>query len=418
MRNELFIAKRLYYTSTDEDKKMSLPAIRVALTAIIVGMMVMIITIFVVIGFKQEIQHKVAGFGAHIQIMNFDNNNTYEMQPVSISDSLMLSLQQLKGIDYIQPFATKPGMLKTDSAFQGIIFKGLPVDSSSISRPSGGWDFFANYLTAGHLPQNKNEVLISTTVSDLLGLYLGDSFFAYFIQGQVRARKFTVVGLYNTCFADYDKSFVLGDIRQVQSLNNWQPDQISGVDIHIHDFNQLGPIYDAVWMKVANHPDEDGNFLYTQNIIDQNPNVFSWLELLNMNVVIIILLMLCVAGFNIISGLLILILDAVQFIGIMKALGADNAYLRRIFLYRAGFLILNGMLWGNILGLSLCALQYFFHIIPLDPTAYYVNFVPVAFNWGWWAVLNIGTFLISMLILLAPSSIITRISPAKVMHFE
>lgn len=418
MRNELFIAKRLYYTATDDNKKMSLPAIRVALTAIIVGMMVMIVTIFVVVGFKQEIQHKVAGFGADIQIINFDNNNTYEMQPVSISDSLLLSLRQLKGIDCLQPFATKPGMLKTDSAFQGIIFKGLPINPANNSLQACGWDFFADYLTAGHLPQNKNEVIISSTVSDLLGLHIGDSFFAYFIQEQVRARKFTVVGLYNTCFADYDKSFILGDISQVQSLNNWRPDQFSGVDIHIHDFNQLNSVFEEVWIKVANHLDNDGSLLYVQNIIEQNPNVFSWLELLNMNVVIIILLMLCVAGFNIISGLLILILDAVQFIGIMKALGADNAYLRRIFLYRAGFLILNGMLWGNILGLTLCAVQYFFHIIPLDPTAYYVNFVPIAFNWGWWAVLNIGTFLLSMLILLAPSAIITRISPAKVMHFE
>ena len=418
MRNEWMIAKRLYYAEGKEDKKMSLPAIRVALTAIIVGMVVMIITIFVVIGFKQEIQQKVAGFGSHIQIVNFDNNNTYEMQPISVSDSLLERISSIEDVDYVQRFATKPGMLKTDSAFQGIIFKGLPLNDSVSAGSPSGWDFFTDYLIKGHLPKAQNEVIISSTMSDLLNLQVGSAFFAYFIEEKIRSRKFTIVGIYNTCFSDYDKSFVLGDIRQVQSLNGWDEDEVSGVDVHIRDFSELDRIHDKVWMRVGNKPDERGNFLYTQDIREQNPNVFSWLELLNMNVVIIILLMVCVAGFNIISGLLILILDAVQFIGILKALGADNGFLRRIFLCRASFLVINGMLWGNVIGLILCALQYYFHVIPLDPTAYYVSYVPIAFHWGWWSVLNVGTFLVSMLILVAPSAIITRISPAKVMHFE
>ncbi|HCS88000.1 MAG TPA: ABC transporter permease [Bacteroidales bacterium] len=418
MRNEVFIAQRLYYAKTDKDKQVSLPAIRVALTAIIVGMVVMIITVFVVVGFKQEIQRKVAGFGSDIQIVNFDNNNTYEMQPICVGDSLFQEIGMLDGVEYAQRFATKPGMLKTDSSFQGIIFKGMPLPNESTTKKKNGWTFFEEYLAAGHLPQQKNEVIISTTMSRLLDLGVGDSFYAYFIEEQIRARKLLVAGLYNTQFSDYDKSFVLGDIQQVQTLNNWRADQVSGIDIQTDDFSQLGKISDEVWFRTANKADEDGNFLYTQNIIDMNPNIFSWLELLNVNVVVIIILMLCVAGFNIISGLLILILDAVQLIGILKALGADNGYLRRIFLYRAGFLILNGMLWGNIAGLLLCAVQYFFHVIPLDPTAYYVSYVPIAFHWGWWTALNIGTFAVSMLILLAPSAIITRISPAKVMHFE
>lgn len=255
-------------------------------------------------------------------------------------------------------------------------------------------------------------------MSKLLNLGVGDSFYAYFIEKQIRSRKLQVAGLYNTNFSDYDKSFVIGDIRQVQILNNWEENQVSGIDIQIDDFSQLGKTSDEVWTKTANKADENGDFLYTQNIVDTNPNIFSWLELLNVNVVVIIILMLCVAGFNIISGLLILILDAVQFIGILKALGADNGYIRRIFLCRAGFLILNGMVWGNVAGLLLCAIQYFFHIVPLDPAAYYVNYVPITFHWSWWFALNAGTFAISMLILLAPSAIITRISPAKVMHFE
>lgn len=418
MFNELFIAKRLYYAQTDKDKKVSLPAIRVALTAIIVGMVVMIITIFVAVGFKQEIQHKVAGFGSHIQIVNFDNNNTYEMQPISVSDSLLQEIALLDGVEYVQRFATKPGMLKTDSAFQGIIFKGMPLPDGTREAAKSGWTFFEEYLTAGHLPEQKNEVIISNTMSKLLNLGVGDSFYAYFIEKQIRSRKLQVAGLYNTNFSDYDKSFVIGDIRQVQILNNWEENQVSGIDIQIDDFSQLGKTSDEVWTKTANKADENGDFLYTQNIVDTNPNIFSWLELLNVNVVVIIILMLCVAGFNIISGLLILILDAVQFIGILKALGADNGYIRRIFLCRAGFLILNGMVWGNVAGLLLCAIQYFFHIVPLDPAAYYVNYVPITFHWSWWFALNAGTFAISMLILLAPSAIITRISPAKVMHFE
>lgn len=416
MRSEFFIASRLYYASADAGKRMSRPAVKVALAGIIIGMAVMIVTVFVVIGFKQEVQQKVTGFGAHIQVVNFDNNNTYEMQPVAIGDSLIHKLQCMDGISSVNRFATKPGMLKTEQAFQGIIFKGQPLDTCTGN--TNGWAFFARNLTEGHLPAASNEVLVSTTLARMLGLQTGDAVFCYFVQENIRARKFVIAGLYDTGFADCDNRFVLGDIRQVQTLNGWTAAQISGLEILVNDFSRLDEITDRVYFATANQADADGNFFYTQNIVQTFPAVFSWLNLLNMNVVVIILLMLCVSGFNIISGLLILILDAVGLIGTLKALGADNTYIRRIFLWQAAFLVGKGLLWGNLLGLGLCALQYFFHLIPLDPVAYYVSYVPVAFHWGWWALLNIGTFGVSMLILLAPSVLITRISPAKVMHFE
>ncbi|MCM1034012.1 MAG: FtsX-like permease family protein [Paludibacter sp.] len=416
MYSEFFIAKRLYYSLANSGKRMSRPAVKVALAGIVIGIAVMIITLFVVIGFKQEVQRKVTGFGSHIQVVNFDNNNTYEMQPVCISDSLLSHLQHLKGVRSAHRFATKPGMVKTDCAFQGIVFKGQPLPSDTLTPPE--WQFFAENLVEGHLPTQVNEVLVSEKLARLVGLQNGDAFFCYFVQENVRARKFKIAGLYNTDFADYDNYFLLGDIRQVQQLNGWSNQQVSGAELLLNDFSQLSEVSDRVYFATANQADADGNFFYTQNIIQLNPAIFSWLDLLNLNVVVIIFLMLCVSGFNIISGLIILILDAIQLIGTLKALGADNTYIRRIFLWQASFLVGKGMLWGNLLGLGLCTIQYFFHLLPLDPTAYYVSYVPIAFHWGWWALLNIGTFGLTMLVLLAPSVIITRISPAKVMHFE
>lgn len=419
MRSEFFIAKRIYYSSSKDDKRLShsvSAAVKVALAGIIIGMAVMIITVFVVIGFKQEVRQKVTGFGSHIQVVNFDNNNTYEMQPVDLSEPLLHKLQELRGVRSVHRFATKPGMIKTAQAFQGIIFKGQPL--ASVSTDNEAWTFFARNLTEGNLPATTSEVLVSTTLARLLGIQTGDALFCYFVQDNIRARKFTVSGLYNTDFSDYDSHFILGDIRQVQTLNGWTPQQVSGAEILVEDFNRLEEVTDRVYFATANQADSDGNFFYTQNIVQLNPAIFAWLDLLDMNVAVIIVLMLCVAGFNIISGLLILILDAIGLIGTLKALGADNRYIRRIFLWQAAFLVGKGMLWGNLLGLGLCAVQYWFHLLPLDPTAYYVSYIPVAFHWGWWLLLNAGTFAVSMLILLAPSVVITRISPARVMHFE
>ena len=405
-QSEWKIAKRLYF-SEEGKARTSRPAVRVALGGILIGVMVMIVAICVVVGFKQEIQRKVAGFGSHIQVVNFDNNATYELQPVEVSDSL---LQKLRGVPYVKQvstFASKPGILKTDSAFQGIIFKGTDY-----------WDYFAENLVSGSLPDEKNEVIISTVLANQLHLAVGDAILCYFVQEDLRVRKLYVSGLYNTCMSEMDRLFVLGDIDLVRQLNHWRASQASGIEVLVDDLRHLQEAADGVYFATANRLDEAGNAFYTQTLEQLNPQIFGWLDLLDMNVVIIIVLMLCVSGFSIITGLIILILESITLIGTLKALGAHNRFVRRIFIYEAILLVGKGMLWGNVLGLGLVALQYFTQVIPLDASIYYVSYVPMAFPWGWLVALNIGVLLVAWVIMLAPSAIVSQISPAKVMHFE
>lgn len=405
-QSEWKIAKRLYF-SEEGKARTSRPAVRVALGGILIGVMVMIVAICVVVGFKQEIQRKVAGFGSHIQVVNFDNNATYELQPVEVSDSLLQKLRGLPYVKQVSTFASKPGILKTDSAFQGIIFKGTDY-----------WDYFAENLVSGSLPEEKNEVIISTVLANQLHLAVGDAILCYFVQEDLRVRKLYVSGLYNTCMSEMDRLFVLGDIDLVRQLNHWRASQASGIEVLVDDLRHLQEAADGVYFATANRLDEAGNAFYTQTLEQLNPQIFGWLDLLDMNVVIIIVLMLCVSGFSVITGLIILILESITLIGTLKALGAHNRFVRRIFIYEAILLVGKGMLWGNVLGLGLVALQYFTQVIPLDASIYYVSYVPMAFPWGWLVALNIGVLLVAWVIMLAPSAIVSQISPAKVMHFE
>lgn len=405
-QSEWKIAKRLYF-SEEGKARTSRPAVRVALGGILIGVMVMIVAICVVVGFKQEIQRKVAGFGSHIQVVNFDNNATYELQPVEVSDSLLQKLRGLPYVKHVSTFASKPGILKTDSAFQGIIFKGTDY-----------WDYFAENLVSGSLPEEKNEVIISTVLASQLHLAVGDAILCYFVQDDLRVRKLYVSGLYNTCMSEMDRLFVLGDIDLVRQLNHWRASQASGIEVLVDDLRHLHEAADGVYFATANRLDEAGNAFYTQTLEQLNPQIFGWLDLLDMNVVIIIVLMLCVSGFSIITGLIILILESITLIGTLKALGAHNRFVRRIFIYEAILLVGKGMLWGNVLGLGLVAVQYFTQVIPLDASIYYVSYVPMAFPWGWLVALNIGVLLVAWVIMLAPSAIVSQISPAKVMHFE
>ena len=405
-RSEWKIAKRLYF-SEEGKARTSRPAVRVALGGIVIGVMVMIVAICVVVGFKQEIQRKVAGFGSHIQVVSFDNNATYELQPVEVSDSLRMKLQGLPHVKQVSTFASKPGILKTDSAFQGIIFKGTDY-----------WDYFADNLVEGELPSAKNEVIISTVLADQLHLTVGDAILCYFVQEDLRVRKLYISGLYNTCMSEMDRLFVLGNIDLVRQLNQWKNSQSSGVEVLVDDLKYLQEVADRVYFATVGRLDEAGNAFYTQTLEQLNPQIFGWLDLLDMNVVIIIVLMLCVSGFSIITGLIILILESITLIGTLKALGANNRFVRRIFIYEAILLVGKGMLWGNILGLGIVALQYFTQAIPLDAAVYYVSYVPMAFPWGWLVALNIGVLLVAWVIMLAPSAIVSQISPARVMHFE
>ena len=400
------IARRLYF-SEEGQARTSRPAVRVALGGIMIGVMVMIVAICVVVGFKQEIQRKVAGFGSHIQVVNFDYNATYELQPVEVSDSLLQKLRGLPYVEHVSLFASKPGILKTDSAFQGIIFKGTDY-----------WDYFSENLVEGTLPQERNEVILSTVLANQLQLQVGDPILCYFVQEELRVRKLYISGLYNTCMSEMDRLFVLGDIRLVRQLNQWNTAQASGIEVLVDDLKHLQEAADRVYFATVHQQDEAGNTFYTQILEQLNPQIFGWLDLLDMNVVIIIVLMLCVSGFSIITGLIILILESITLIGVLKALGADNRFVRRIFIYESILLVGKGMLWGNILGLGLVALQYFTQAIPLDAAVYYVSYVPMAFPWGWLVALNVGVLVVAWLIMLAPSSIVAQISPAKVMHFE
>ena len=400
------IAQRLYF-SDQNNVRSSRPAVRVALLGIMIGVLIMIVAISVVIGFKREITQKVAGFGSHIQVVNFDNNSTYELQPIRVTDSLLNAIRQIDHVTHISQFATKPGIIKTDSTFQGIVFKGTDF-----------WDYFSQNIIEGTLPENENEILLSKELANSLRVQVDDRLLCYFIEDELRVRRLHVTGIYNTCMVEMDKVFVLGHIDMVRRLSEWDKDQVSGLEILVDDLLHLPEATESVYFATANRLDKDGNTLYTQNLQQLNPQIFGWLDLLDMNVIIIIVLMLCVSGFSIITGLIILILDSIALIGTLKALGANDRFVRRIFVYQALMLIGKGMLWGNIIGLGVCALQYFTHMIPLEASSYYVSYVPMAFAWGWWLLLNIGTLLVSWLILLAPSAIVTQISPAKVMHFE
>lgn len=405
-QTEWKIAQRLYF-SEQNNVRSSRPAVRVALLGILIGVMIMIVAISVVIGFKQEITQKVAGFGSHIQVVNFDNNSTYELQPIRVTDSLVHAIAQIEHVTHISQFATKPGIIKTDSTFQGIVFKGTDF-----------WDYFSQNIIEGTLPQSENEILLSSELANSLRVKVDDRLLCYFIEDELRVRRLLVTGIYNTCMVEMDKVFVLGHIDMVRRLSKWDMDQVSGLEIMVDDLRHLSEVTENVYFATANRLDKDGNTQYTQNLQQLNPQIFGWLDLLDMNVIIIIVLMLCVSGFSIITGLIILILDSISLIGTLKALGANDQFVRRIFVYQALMLIGKGMLWGNVLGLGICALQYFTHVIPLEASSYYVSYVPMAFAWGWWLLLNIGTVLVSWLILLAPSAIVTQISPAKVMHFE
>jgi len=410
---EYFIAKRIHFKQGK--KNVSRPAVRIATIGIALGLAVMLISVAVVIGFKNEIRNKTIGFGGHIQITNFDNNNTYEMNPIKADNALIKKISSIDGVKHVQRFATKPGIIKTDTEFQGIILKGIDAGFD--------WNFFKSNLVEGRIidvseTSPRNEVVLSKYLAKMLNLKLGDAFYTYFIQDQVRARKFTIVGIYSTNFIEYDKLFLLTDMRHVQSLNGWDSTSYSGMEVLINDFDRIDEVGDAVYAATANKFNDEGNAYFTQTIKQINPQIFSWLDLLDMNVWVILFLMLAVAGFNMISGLLILILERTSMIGILKAMGATDWSVRKIFLYHSFFLIGKGMLWGNVIGLTLCAVQYFTGIVPLDPEAYYVATVPVSFNWLYIVLMNIGTLLASLLMMVGPSYLITKITPAKIIRYE
>ncbi|HIX27901.1 MAG TPA: ABC transporter permease [Candidatus Barnesiella excrementigallinarum] len=411
---KLYIANRIHFDKHNR-KKATPPAIRVAVAGVALGLAVMILSVAIVIGFKQEIRNKVVGFGAHIQITSFDNNMTYEKQPIQYTDSLHDVLAAHDGIKQIDPVGTKLGMIKTDSDFMGVALKGVPVGYN--------WSFFDKYLVDGALPAlsdsaTSNEVLVSKFIADKLNLHIGDKIYCYFVQDQVRARRFTISGIYQTDFLDYDKLLIIGDVRHVQRLNNWNADQYSEIELLVNDFDQTDDIAYDLYVQLIDRPDDYGTHYYPQSIRTLNPIFFGWLDLLDMNVWIILILMAAVSGFTMISGLLIIILERANMIGVLKALGANNTSIRQIFLYVSTFLVGKGMIWGNIIGITLCLLQQQFHIIKLNPEAYYVPYVPIEINPWYILWLNVGCMVVSVLMLIVPSYLVALIRPAKSIKFE
>lgn len=414
MNLELFIAKKIHFNK-EGDRQVAPPAVRIAMIGIALGLAVMILSVAIVIGFKKEVRNKVIGFGSHIQITNLDSNISYETSPIAVSDTVLRDLTKTPGVSQVERFATKPGLLKTDSAFQGIVLKGVGEEYD--------WTFFRKNLRAGNVftvtPDKRGtEVIISKYLADRLHLRVGDAFLTYFVQENVRARKFTIKGIYETGFLDYDKLFVVADIKQVQRLNNWDEDQVSGLELQVTDYARLDSISEQLYFTYSEKQDRNGNTYYVRSIKELNPMIFNWLDVLDINVVIILILMMAVAGFTMISGLLIIILERTNMIGILKALGHDNQGIRKIFLYISFFLIGKGMIWGNVIGIGLCLIQAKFRLISLDPSIYYLDAVPIDLNILTWIFLNMGTLAAAMLMMLGPSYLITKIDPAKSIRFE
>ena len=417
MNTELFIARRLFIES-GKQKFLSQKIIRIALVSIALGLAVMIISVAIVTGFKNEIRNKVIGFGSHIQIVNFDSNNSYEIKPISQRQPFLEELKTIEGVKTVQVFATKPGMIKTDEYIQGIVFKGVET----------GYDrtFFNDNLIKGKLPSlndsvRSDEILLSDQVAKLLEVTTGDQVVVYFInedETTPRMLQLTISGIYRTSLEEFDVLFVLGDLKQVQRINNWKDDQISGFEVGISDFKRIDEIEQQVRNTVIDYSVENDAILHTTNITREYPQIFDWLSILDMNVWIILILMAMVSGFNMISGLLVLILERSKMIGILKALGSPNVNIRKIFLYLSVFLSSRGLLWGNVTGIALIAIQHGFEIIKLNPATYYVDFVPVNFSLLHLFMLNVGTITATTLMLIIPSYLVSKISPEKTIRLE
>lgn len=415
LRNmESFIARRLY-KNEQGSRKVSRPAVLIAQAGVALGLAVMLVTIAVSFGFKYEVRAKAVGFGSHLHISNYDSGQTFDARPIAVDSALIATLNSFEEVCHVQSYATKPGVFRTEDDFMGYVLKGVGEDYDL--------SFYEHHLKEGEIPQfsshsTSNAVVISREIADKLQLSVGDKVDSYFLQGALRARRYTVAGIYETGFAEYDRLFVLTDLKAVQALNRWEYDQVTGIEVMLSGFSKVDPMNWELGTLLDRTEDRYGEEYFVQSVVDVNPGLFAWLDVLDMNVWLILSLMLGVAAFTMISGLLILILERTQFIGILKALGACDASVRRIFLRFALLIVCRGMFWGNVIGLGLCAMQKMTGVITLDPKNYYLDTVPIAFDWGFIVVVNVVMFVLSALVLIIPSGLISRIHPTKAMRFE
>jgi lipoprotein-releasing system permease protein len=409
-----FIAERLI-KGRREGTSFSRPINIIAIIGIAMGLAVMILAVSILTGFKQQIREKVVGFGSHIQIMNFDSNISFETIPINDGQDFIPKIKKIPGVKHIQVFATKAGIIKTDEDIQGVVLKGVGSDFD--------WTYFKSNIVDGSAftvtdTAIGNNVIISRKISDMLKLKTGDSFAMHFIQDPPRVRKFTISGIYETSLEEFDKMYVFCDIGHIKRLNGWKDEQVSGFEIFINDFDELDnmtmAVRDAIGYKIT---EDEAKFKVT-NIRIKYPQIFDWLNFQDINVIIIIFLMLVVAGFNMISGLLILILEKTNMIGILKALGSEDIIIRRVFLYQAAYLIGKGLLWGNLIGIGLAYIQLKTGVISLDPSSYYIKTVPVNLELVHVLLLNAGTMAAIIIMLLVPSKLISRITPVKAIRYD
>ena len=411
MNFPLFIARRIY-NDQDDRHQVSQPAIRIATIGVAIGLAVMIITVSVVLGFKHTIRDKVVGFGSHLQVYNVQATGF----PLCIDDSTLQAYESTEGVIHAARIALTQGILKTDDDFLGIMLKGV--------GPEYDTTFISSNMIEGCLPQfsdstSKYPLVVSKTIADKLRLHTGDHVFAYFInEDDVRARKFTIRGIYQTNMKRFDDMICLTDLCVAQRLNKWDSLQCTGAELLVNDFDNLKAANLNMLKTLHGKTDRDGNMAVSYTIIETYPQLFSWLDLLDINVWIILGLMIAVAGFTMISGLLIIILERTQMIGLLKALGARNGTIRHTFLWFAAFIIGRGLLWGNLVGIGIVLLQQYTGIVKLDAQTYYVSEAPMELNIPLILLLNAATLLISVFVLIAPSYLVSHIHPARSMHYE
>lgn len=413
MNFELFIVKKIIRSRTGK-KSGANTLVNVSVIAIALSMAVMILSVAILAGFKKEIKDKLTGFGSHIQITTLTSNNSWETGPINIEQPFLEQLRQDPEVSGIYPFATKPGMVQSGKELQGIILKGV--------APGYNWDFFSRNLTAGRIPDLSNpdslEVLISKSLANLLKIAPGMKIPTYFIQDPPRMRPFKVCGIYETGLQEYDQVFVYCNLQQIREINDWQNNQISGFEIRLHDPSKMDEVASRIREEVDKATIQSGNIMQVKTLKDLAPGFFDFLSLTDTNVWVILTLMILIAGFNMISGLLIIILDRTKMIGTLKALGTDNRSMAKIFLYQATYIIGKGLLLGNLIGIFLAMIQDHFHLISLNPESYFVDSVPIHINMAHLLLLNAGTLLLTLIMMLIPSTLLTRISPGKTIKFD
>ncbi|MEO8240572.1 MAG: FtsX-like permease family protein [Flavobacterium sp.] len=411
MNLEYFIAKRLI-TAKNFKSSISAPIIKIAISAIAIGIIMMLVSVATGIGLQQKIREKVSAFNGQVIISNYDNNNSeVTLIPISKKQDFYPNFKSVPEVSHIQAIASKAGIIRTENAFEGIIFKGVGADYD--------WNNIKEYLVEGKLPdfsKTLNEqVIISRFLADRLGLKVGDNFNTFFVkeeQGKMpNSRRFKITGIFNSGFQDFDATFIIGDIRHIQRMNKWRPDQVGAFEIFVKDFNNIKETGEQIYEQTSSSLD-------TKTIIEKYSYIFDWLQLFDFNIVVILAVMILVATINMVVALLVLILERTQMIGILKAMGANNWTVRKIFLYNAFYLIIRGLIWGNLIGISLLLIQQHFGIIQLNPENYYVNQAPVYINWAYVVLLNLLTITVCFLVLLVPSYIITKISPVKAIRFD